>query len=162
MKFVYDFKEGNGKMRELLGGKGANLAEMTNLGMPVPQGFTVSTEACTKYYDDGKKITDEIVAEILRKSGKNVIVVVNKVDDGRSIYDTYAFHALGLGDPISISAISGSGTGDLLDKVLELLPEKKATEQERLISLKYHAFELVRRAGFEPAAFTFGVCYSIP
>ena len=76
---------------------------------------------------------DEIVAEILRKSGKNVIVVVNKVDDGRSIYDTYAFHALGLGDPISISAISGSGTGDLLDKVLELLPEKKATEQEQQI-----------------------------
>ncbi len=76
---------------------------------------------------------DEIVAEILRKSGKNVIVVVNKVDDGKSIYDTYAFHALGLGDPISISAISGSGTGDLLDKVLELLPEKKATEQEQQI-----------------------------
>ncbi len=76
---------------------------------------------------------DEIVAEILRKSGKSVIVVVNKVDDGRSIYDTYAFHALGLGDPISISAISGSGTGDLLDKVLELLPEKKATEQEQQI-----------------------------
>ena len=69
---------------------------------------------------------DEIVAEILRKSGKNVIVVVNKVDDGRSIYDTYAFHALGLGDPISISAISGSGTGDLLDKVLELLPDRKS------------------------------------
>lgn len=76
---------------------------------------------------------DEIVAEILRKSGKNVIVVVNKVDDGKSIYDTYAFHALGLGDPISIAAISGSGTGDLLDKVLELLPEKKATEQEQQI-----------------------------
>lgn len=76
---------------------------------------------------------DEIVAEILRKSGKSVIVVVNKVDDGRSIYDTYAFHALGLGDPISIAAISGSGTGDLLDKVLELLPEKKATEQEQQI-----------------------------
>lgn len=76
---------------------------------------------------------DEIVAEILRKSGKSVIVVVNKVDDGKSIYDTYAFHALGLGDPISIAAISGSGTGDLLDKVLELLPEKKATEQEQQI-----------------------------
>ncbi len=51
-------------MRELLGGKGANLAEMTNLGMPVPQGFTITTEACTKYYDDGKKISDEIIAEI--------------------------------------------------------------------------------------------------
>ena len=65
-KFVYLFKEGNGSMRELLGGKGANLAEMTNLGMPVPQGFTVTTEACTQYYADGQKINDEIQAEIYR------------------------------------------------------------------------------------------------
>ena len=53
-KYVYMFPEGNGKMRELLGGKGANLAEMTGLGMPVPQGFTITTEACTRYYEDGK------------------------------------------------------------------------------------------------------------
>jgi pyruvate,orthophosphate dikinase len=65
MKFVYDFNEGNGKMRELLGGKGANLAEMTSLGMPVPQGFTVTTEACTKYYEDGRVIAPEIEAEIM-------------------------------------------------------------------------------------------------
>ena len=65
-KFVYLFKEGNGSMRELLGGKGANLAEMTNLGMPVPQGFTVTTEACTQYYADGKKINDDIQAEIYK------------------------------------------------------------------------------------------------
>ena len=65
MKYVYQFSEGNGKMRELLGGKGANLAEMTNLGLPVPQGFTISTEACTKYYEDGKRINDEIQAEIM-------------------------------------------------------------------------------------------------
>ena len=52
-KYVYMFPEGNGKMRELLGGKGANLAEMTGLGMPVPQGFTITTEACTRYYEDG-------------------------------------------------------------------------------------------------------------
>ena len=64
-KFVYLFKEGNGKMRELLGGKGANLAEMTNLGLPVPQGFTITTEACTQYYDDGCVINDEIQAEIM-------------------------------------------------------------------------------------------------
>ena len=64
-KYVYMFKEGNGSMRELLGGKGANLAEMTNLGMPVPQGFTVTTEACTQYYADGEKINEEIRAEIL-------------------------------------------------------------------------------------------------
>ena len=59
-KYVYQFCEGNGSMRELLGGKGANLAEMTNLGMPVPQGFTVTTEACTRYYDDGRAIAPEI------------------------------------------------------------------------------------------------------
>ena len=64
-KFVYLFKEGNGSMRELLGGKGANLAEMTNLGMPVPRGFTVTTEACTQYYEDGEVINDEIKAEIM-------------------------------------------------------------------------------------------------
>ena len=55
-KFVYLFSEGNGSMRELLGGKGANLAEMTNLGMPVPRGFTITTEACTQYYQDGRAI----------------------------------------------------------------------------------------------------------
>ena len=63
-KYVYLFKEGNANMRELLGGKGANLADMTNLGLPVPQGFTVTTEACTRYYTDGKKIDDEIVEQI--------------------------------------------------------------------------------------------------
>jgi pyruvate, orthophosphate dikinase len=63
-KYVYLFSEGSGKMKELLGGKGANLAEMTSLGIPVPQGFTVTTEACNKYYDDGKVITQEIINEI--------------------------------------------------------------------------------------------------
>ena len=65
-KYVYLFTEGNGSMRELLGGKGANLAEMTNLGLPVPQGFTISTEACTQYYEDGKKINSDIEAEIMK------------------------------------------------------------------------------------------------
>ncbi len=64
VKYVYLFNEGSGKMRDLLGGKGANLAEMSNLGMPVPQGFTVSTEACTRYYDDGKVIGEDILAQI--------------------------------------------------------------------------------------------------
>ena len=63
-KYVYLFREGNASMRELLGGKGANLAEMTNLGLPIPQGFTVTTEACTKYYNDGQKISEEIKAQI--------------------------------------------------------------------------------------------------
>ncbi|MBO5926005.1 MAG: pyruvate, phosphate dikinase, partial [Clostridia bacterium] len=65
MKYTYLFSEGNGKMRELLGGKGANLAEMTSLGMPVPRGFTITTEACTQYYKDGEKINDEIFAQIM-------------------------------------------------------------------------------------------------
>ena len=76
-KYVYLFEEGNANMRELLGGKGANLAEMTNIGMPVPYGFTITTEACTRYYDDGEKIADDIQEEILAylekleaKSGK--------------------------------------------------------------------------------------------
>jgi len=69
-KFVYLFSEGDASMRELLGGKGANLAEMTKLGLPVPQGFTVSTEACTQYYEDGKKINDDIQAEILENIKK--------------------------------------------------------------------------------------------
>ena len=64
-KYVYLFSEGNANMRELLGGKGANLAEMTNIGMPVPQGFTVTTEACTRYYTDGKVIGQDIVDQIL-------------------------------------------------------------------------------------------------
>ena len=69
-KFVYQFYEGNKDMRELLGGKGANLAEMTNAGMPVPKGFTVTTEACTQYYADGRKINDSIQAEILENLAK--------------------------------------------------------------------------------------------
>ena len=64
-KFVYLFSEGNATMRNLLGGKGANLAEMTAIGLPVPQGFTITTEACTQYYEDGRKINDEIQAQIM-------------------------------------------------------------------------------------------------
>lgn len=63
-KYVYLFSEGDASMKNLLGGKGANLAEMTKLGFPVPQGFTVTTEACTRYYDDGRKIAPEIIDEI--------------------------------------------------------------------------------------------------
>ena len=63
-KWVYLFSEGKADMRNLLGGKGANLAEMTNLGLPVPQGFTITTEACTQYYEDGREINDEIKGQI--------------------------------------------------------------------------------------------------
>ncbi len=80
-KYVYLFSEGNGKMRELLGGKGANLAEMTNLGLPVPQGFTISTEACTQYYEDGKVINDEIVAQITENIEKMEAITGKKFGD---------------------------------------------------------------------------------
>ena len=80
-KYVYLFSEGNGKMRELLGGKGANLAEMTNLGLPVPQGFTISTEACTQYYEDGKVINDAIVDEITENIAKMEAITGKKFGD---------------------------------------------------------------------------------
>ncbi|MDR1571169.1 MAG: pyruvate, phosphate dikinase, partial [Clostridiales Family XIII bacterium] len=75
------FKEGNGSMRELLGGKGANLAEMTNLGMPVPQGFTITTEACTQYYADGERINDGIKAEILEYIKKLEVIAGKRFGD---------------------------------------------------------------------------------
>ncbi len=80
-KWVYLFSEGNATMRNLLGGKGANLAEMTNLGLPVPQGFTITTEACTQYYEDGKKINDEIMDQIMDHIGKMEEITGKKFGD---------------------------------------------------------------------------------
>ena len=80
-KYVYLFTEGNAGMRELLGGKGANLAEMTNIGLPVPQGFTITTEACTKYYEDGKQINPEIQAEIMEYIEKMETITGKKFGD---------------------------------------------------------------------------------
>ncbi|MBS5734226.1 MAG: pyruvate, phosphate dikinase [Clostridiales bacterium] len=80
-KYVYLFSEGNANMRELLGGKGANLAEMTNLGLPVPQGFTITTEACTQYYEDGRQINDEIQAQINEYIGKMEDITGKKFGD---------------------------------------------------------------------------------
>ena len=80
-KYVYLFSEGNAQMRELLGGKGANLAEMTNIGLPVPQGFTISTEACTQYYEDGRKINDEIQAQIMEYIDKMETITGKKFGD---------------------------------------------------------------------------------
>ena len=80
-KFCYLFTEGNASMRELLGGKGANLAEMTNIGLPVPQGFTITTEACTQYYEDGQKINDEIMAEIMEYIEKMEKITGKKFGD---------------------------------------------------------------------------------
>ena len=80
-KYCYLFTEGNAKMRELLGGKGANLAEMTNIGLPVPQGFTITTEACTQYYEDGRQINEEIMAEIMEYIEKMEKITGKKFGD---------------------------------------------------------------------------------
>ena len=80
-KWVYLFTEGNATMRNLLGGKGANLAEMTNLGLPVPQGFTITTEACTQYYEDGEKINDEIMGQIMENITKMEEITGKKFGD---------------------------------------------------------------------------------
>ena len=80
-KWVYLFTEGNADMRELLGGKGANLAEMTNIGLPVPQGFTITTEACTQYYEDGRKINDEIMEQVMDYVGKMEEITGKKFGD---------------------------------------------------------------------------------
>ena len=80
-KWVYLFSEGDATMRNLLGGKGANLAEMTKLGLPVPQGFTITTEACTQYYEDGRKINDEIMAQIMDHISKMEEITGKKFGD---------------------------------------------------------------------------------
>ena len=107
-KFVYLFSEGNATMKNLLGGKGANLAEMIGLGMPVPQGFTVTTEACTRYYDDGKKISDSIVAEIFKN-----IEALEKIS-GKKFGDE--------NDPMLVSVRSGARASmpGMMDTVLNL------------------------------------------
>ena len=107
-KYVYLFTEGNGKMRELLGGKGANLAEMTNIGLPVPQGFTISTEACTKYYEDGQKINDEIMSQIMEYVDK-----MEKIN-GKKFGD--------LTNPLLVSVRSGARASmpGMMDTILNL------------------------------------------
>ena len=107
-KYVYLFSEGNAKMRELLGGKGANLAEMTNIGLPVPQGFTITTEACTQYYEDGQKINDEIMAEIMEYVVKMEGITGKKFGD--------------LENPLLVSVRSGARASmpGMMDTILNL------------------------------------------
>ncbi|MDR0889839.1 MAG: pyruvate, phosphate dikinase [Oscillospiraceae bacterium] len=107
-KYVYLFSEGNGSMRELLGGKGANLAEMTNLGMPVPQGFTISTEACTKYYEDGRSINAEIQAQTYEALAKIEALNGKKFGDVKN--------------PLLVSVRSGSRASmpGMMDTILNL------------------------------------------
>ena len=107
-KYVYQFREGSGKDRNLLGGKGANLAEMTKLGMPVPQGFTISTEACTQYYEDGRKINDAIQAEIMENITKMEEITGKKFGD--------------LNNPLLVSVRSGARASmpGMMDTILNL------------------------------------------
>ena len=107
-KFVYLFSEGNATMRNLLGGKGANLAEMTNLGLPVPQGFTITTEACTQYYEDGRKINDDIQAQIMEYIGKMEEICGKKFGD--------------LENPLLVSVRSGARASmpGMMDTILNL------------------------------------------
>ncbi len=125
-KYVYLFSEGNANMRELLGGKGANLAEMTNIGLPVPQGFTITTEACTRYYEDGKTIAPEIMDEI------NAYIVKMEEITGKKFGDRE--------NPLLVSVRSGArasmpGMMDTIlnlglnEKVVEVMAEKSGNER---------------------------------
>ena len=107
-KYVYLFSEGNAGMRELLGGKGANLAEMTRIGLPVPQGFTITTEACTRYYEDGRRIDDEIMAEVMRFVGRMEIINDKRFGD--------------LNKPLLVSVRSGARASmpGMMDTILNL------------------------------------------
>ncbi len=108
MKYIYLFSEGNGQMRELLGGKGANLAEMTSLGMPVPRGFTITTEACTQYYADGERINEEIQAQIMEYVEKLEQITGKKFGD--------------LSNPLLVSVRSGARASmpGMMDTILNL------------------------------------------
>ncbi len=107
-KYTYLFSEGNKDMRNLLGGKGANLAEMTNIGLPVPQGFTITTEACTKYYEDGKKINDDIQAQIMEYIDKMEDITGKKFGDKKN--------------PLLVSVRSGARASmpGMMDTILNL------------------------------------------
>ncbi len=115
-KWVYLFSEGDATMRELLGGKGANLAEMTKLGLPVPQGFTISTEACTQYYEDGKQINDEIQAQIMEYIGKMEEITGKKFGDDEN--------------PLLVSVRSGARASmpGMMDTILNLGLNEKVVE----------------------------------
>ena len=108
MKYVYLFKEGNKDMRNSLGGKGANLAEMTNLGLPIPQGFTVTTEACTEYYNNGKVISEEIQNQIFEALGKL------EEEQGKKFGD--------VNEPLLVSVRSGARASmpGMMDTILNL------------------------------------------
>ena len=135
MKYVYMFSEGNKDMKNLLGGKGANLAEMTSIGLPVPRGFTVTTEACTSYYDSGKKISKEIVDEIYARLEDLEKLTGKKMGD--------------LKNPLLVSVRSGARASmpGMMDTVLNLgLNDEvcesfaKSTKNKRFVYDSYRRF----------------------
>ncbi|MBR7143167.1 MAG: pyruvate, phosphate dikinase, partial [Clostridia bacterium] len=133
-KYVYLFSEGNGSMRELLGGKGANLAEMTGLGMPVPKGFTVSTEACTRYYEDGRKIAADIEEQIYEGLAKMEQVTGKKFGD--------------MNNPLLVSVRSGARASmpGMMDTILNLgLNDEVVESVARLTNNPRFAYDSYRR-----------------
>ncbi len=133
-KFVYLFSEGNASMKNLLGGKGANLAEMTNIGLPVPQGFTVTTEACTKYYEDGKMINDSIVEEIFKNLAKLEEITGKKLGDSKN--------------PLLVSVRSGARASmpGMMDTILNLgLNDETVEGLAKLTGNERFAYDSYRR-----------------
>ena len=135
MKYVYSFKEGNKDMRETLGGKGANLAEMTSIGLPVPQGFTITTEACLKYYEDGSKLSDEVMSQVKEK-----LAELEK-ESGKKLGDKT--------NPLLVSVRSGARESmpGMMDTVLNLgmndevaLGFSSITQNERFVYDSYRRF----------------------
>ena len=131
-KYVYLFSEGNATMRELLGGKGANLAEMTGIGLPVPQGFTISTEACTQYYEDGRQINPEIQAQIMEYIEKMEGITGKKFGD--------------LENPLLVSVRSGARASmpGMMDTILNLGLNEEVVEAMIKGNLRPEPIQTVR------------------
>ena len=134
-KYVYLFKEGNASMRNLLGGKGANLAEMTSLGLPVPQGFTVTTEACTRYYQDNKTIGDDIVAQIYEALATTEEICGKKFGDLDNPFLVSVRSGARASMPGMMDTILNLGLNDVAVKGLA-----KLTENERFAYDSYRRF----------------------
>ena len=132
-KYVYLFKEGNASMRELLGGKGANLAEMTNLGLPIPQGFTITTEACLEYYENGEKISEEVISQVFNSLKELEKITKKKFADPLN--------------PLLVSVRSGARASmpGMMDTILNLglneeVVESMAKKNERFAYDSYRRF----------------------
>ena len=132
-KYVYLFKEGNASMRELLGGKGANLAEMTNLGLPIPQGFTITTEACLEYYENEEKISEEVITQVFDSIKELEKITKKKFGDPLN--------------PLLVSVRSGARASmpGMMDTILNLglndeVVESMAKKNERFAYDSYRRF----------------------